>query len=875
MKTLNSLKLSQRLIVLIATFSIGFLIYGGWTYKLFLDLNTGSLYQRIVLGKDFVADILPPPQNVMETYLVGLQLLNEADSLKRKALMDKLNQLKREYYSRHEFWLKQVDLGIESTALEAANKGALEVFELIQKQIIPALEIGDVQTATAWRPRLDQAYLDHERNINALVILSTQMNADNQAALESYTTSSVLWLLAVFLLTLSIGLVMAIAVTRGVIQQLGGDPAYMASLVKRFAKGDFSEDMPLKTNDRHSLLYDLKILQKMINTFSLSQQEIVNHHAAGMISEMMWVDEFPGIFKTLAEQINQLIKAHIDVNEQVVSIIGEYAQGDFSRDLVRLPGEHERISEAVDSIKCALLGISKEIELLASAAAYGDFTRRGDDAPYHFIFKTILVDLNKLVETCDNGFGDIERVAGALANGDLTQTITKNYPGTFGTVSQSVNATVEYLKTLVNKIKQASETISSASNEIAVGNNTLAHRTEEQAASIQQTSSSMTELISTVQQNTLSAQQSNDLSEGSADIAAKGVLVVSEVVETMNSIHDSSLKIVEIISVIDSIAFQTNILALNAAVEAARAGTEGRGFAVVAGEVRNLAQRAAVAAGQIKTLINDSEEKIEAGNKLANHAGDTMKEIVNSIQQVTRNMASISAASLQQSSGITQINQAVIQLDVTTQQNATLVEQAAAAAESLQDQVQQLVSTVAVFKVGFEDAASAFALQKSVSSPNNRPLSGDSQVLDKGILNRLDQAIQKHAEWKTKFRTAINHHEKLDVETIAKDDCCDFGKFLYSEIDSGLGQLSSFPSCLATHTQFHREAAKVAQAINDEHYQEAQNMMGGDSSFVNASIDVGVAIMRLKQDISPVADLQSMLVLQTEALPESDEWEVF
>ena len=299
----------------------------------------------------------------------------------------------------------------------------------------------------------------------------------------------------------------------------------------------------------------------------------------------------------------------------------------------------------------------------------------------------------------DDAFKDIAHVTNAMARGDLTQTVDKSYPGRFGEVIDGINATGEHLKSLVSEIKGATDTINTAAKEIASGNNDLSHRTEEQAASLQQTSASMEELTSTVQANTKNAKQANTLAASATEIADKGVVVVRQVVDTMESINASSNKIVDIISVIDSIAFQTNILALNAAVEAARAGENGRGFAVVAGEVRNLAQRAATAAGEIKALIGDSVEKVNDGSKLVAEAGKTMEEIVNSINSVTVIMAQISAASVEQTLGIEQVNQAITQMDEVTQQNAALVEQAAAAAESLEDQTEKLSTTVMSFRL--------------------------------------------------------------------------------------------------------------------------------------------------------------------------------
>ena len=290
------------------------------------------------------------------------------------------------------------------------------------------------------------------------------------------------------------------------------------------------------------------------------------------------------------------------------------------------------------------------------------------------------------------------QIAGAIAEGDLTVDIR--------TASHDSSSLLFAMKTMrdklvgiVSQVRSGTDTINTASGEIAQGNLDLSSRTEEQASSLEETASSMEQLTSAVRQNADNARQANVLAGAASDVAGKGGAAVGQVVQTMESINASSRKIVDIISVIDGIAFQTNILALNAAVEAARAGEEGRGFAVVASEVRSLAQRSASAAKEIKTLIGDSVDQVEAGAKLVHDAGKTMDEVVASVRQVADIMQEITAASAEQSAGIEQVNQAVLQMDQVTQQNAALVEEAAAAAESLQDQAQTLTELVGVFRL--------------------------------------------------------------------------------------------------------------------------------------------------------------------------------
>ncbi|MBI3479053.1 MAG: Tar ligand binding domain-containing protein [Nitrosomonadales bacterium] len=349
--------------------------------------------------------------------------------------------------------------------------------------------------------------------------------------------------------------------------------------------------------------------------------------------------------------------------------------------------------------RTAEVAVEKEVAAIVDAAVLGDFTKRIEMQGKEGFFRQLGESLNQLLQTSSDGLGEVAHMLDALAQGNLTERITTDYMGTFGKLKDDANATADKLTEIIGQIKDATDTINTASKEIAAGNSDLSQRTEEQASSLEETASSMEELTSTVKQNAENAKQANQLAKGASDVAGKGGAVVGQVVTTMDQINESSRKIVDIISVIDGIAFQTNILALNAAVEAARAGEQGRGFAVVAGEVRNLAQRSAAAAKEIKTLIGDSVEKVEGGSKLVAQAGQTMEEIVSSIRRVTDIMSEITAASSEQSQGIEQVNTAITQMDEVTQQNAALVEEAAAAAESLQEQAQNLTESVATFKM--------------------------------------------------------------------------------------------------------------------------------------------------------------------------------
>lgn len=307
-------------------------------------------------------------------------------------------------------------------------------------------------------------------------------------------------------------------------------------------------------------------------------------------------------------------------------------------------------------------------------------------------------------------------VASRIAAGDLDVQIDLA-AGDSSSLMAAMKAMRDKLADIVRNVRTGTDTIATASSQIAAGNLDLSSRTEQQASSLEETASSMEELTSTVRQNAENAGQANQLAISASEVAARGGSVVSEVVDTMEQINASAKKIVDIIGVIDGIAFQTNILALNAAVEAARAGEQGRGFAVVATEVRSLAQRSAAAAKEIKTLIGDSVDKVESGSKLVGEAGSTMDDVVSSVRRVTDIMAEITAASHEQSTGIEQVNQAITQMDQVTQQNAALVEQAAAAADSLQEQAATLSEIVSVFRLS---GLSAAGTRAPVKKPANR-----------------------------------------------------------------------------------------------------------------------------------------------------------
>ncbi|MCW0372189.1 methyl-accepting chemotaxis protein [Xanthomonas sacchari] len=588
---------------------------------------------------------------------------------------------------------------------DAQEKTILQRIRGIEARTMPLIaqvrqlrNAGDtVQAQALLLQQARPAFVDWLASINAFIDLQEAKN--RQAAKEAMATARGFALLMVgcTVLALLLGTLIALLLTRRVVRPL----RQALGLAERIGAGDLSSPDTVTTHDEAGqLLRAMQQMQRRLHEVISAQREMAARHDAGAISYRMDAQRFPGEYGRMVADTNALVDAHVQTQLRITEVMGRYAIGDLSQDIAHYPGEKAAITAAMQQVKQNLHAINVQIQTLAEAACAGNFAHRGQPEKFEHAFRTMVENLDTMMATADANLAKFSALLRCIADGDLTVRMSGNFHGVFATMRDDANSTVHRLTDIVAHIQRTTNSIGFAAEDIASGNQELAKRSEQQAASLEETAASMEELTSTVKQNAEHAQRANQLALGAAGVASEGRDVVGQVVATMDGIQAASRRIADIIAVIDGIAFQTNILALNAAVEAARAGEQGKGFAVVAAEVGTLAHRSAGAAKEIKTLIDDSVQRVAHGATLVHQAGATMDQVVASVQHVTDLMGQISAASHEQANGIAQVNQTIARMDETTQQNVALVEEASTAARSLEEQSAQLTQAVEVFKVG-------------------------------------------------------------------------------------------------------------------------------------------------------------------------------
>ncbi len=692
---LNNLTVKNRLLFLIGLMSAVMLTLSGLNLYALHRTNEGlkTVYADRTIP---IADLSEIKAKQIDIRLKIANAVNKPEENKRSS--EKIEKTRAEI---NKLWDSYASTEMTPDEAELANKFIEARKKYVAEGINPALELlkngGDPESVQKIVvEKIRPLFVPVSDGIDALVQLQKDIAKQEYENAQNRYQFSLITSIVMVIAGLALSVFFGMMIVRRLLSELGGEPSYTASVVKEISSGNLSINVEVHSGDTSSLIYSINEMRKNLSDIIMDTAFVMSSVSKGELSVQITAAT-EGDFVKMKDSINQTIArlriTMFALNDVTTSIYN----ADFSKVIVaNVEGKFKETIEKGILTQAAMRTMLNDIVQVMEYIAEGDFEHRVT-ADGRGEMLSLKENINKTI-TALGCLNEIDRVISALAKGDLTQTIKTEYPGVFGKVTESINHTNANLKTLMASIRTSSDEIATAADEISAGNNDLSHRTEEQAASLEQTAASMEELSTTVQQNTEHAKHANQMALGAANTARKGVSVVNEVVLTMANINESSHQIVDIITVIDDIAFQTNILALNAAVEAARAGDQGKGFAVVAIEVRNLAQRAASAAGEIKRLISDSVDRISSGSKQVEQAGKTMEDIVNSIQKVTEVMSEIAAASIQQNAGIDQVHQAVTQMDCVTQQNAALVEEAAAAAESLEEQIRSLAGEIAHFK---------------------------------------------------------------------------------------------------------------------------------------------------------------------------------
>ncbi|HEL4113268.1 TPA: MCP four helix bundle domain-containing protein [Stenotrophomonas maltophilia] len=566
------------------------------------------------------------------------------------------------------------------------NKQTSELMEQGDYPGAVALTLGPVQeAANGWNKALSDGVDFEEKE-----------SRDAAAEAIRLGERSLLQLLVLGGVALLVGIGASVMIGRS----LTGPLARAVNLAERLSKGQLDQEFRLGGRDELTQLGEaMASVRQSVQAAIGAQLQMAEQHEAGAIRYRMDASAFPGDFGRMVQATNSLVESHVQVELLMAEVMQRYAIGDLSRDLPDYPGEKGTLTRTLAAVKQSLMSINAQIDELARAARAGDFSMRGDAAAFQYQFKAMVEHLNGMMASSQASIADVSDVLRAISHGDLTARMDGEYDGVFARMRDDANTTTAQLTGIVRGIQGAADSINNAAQELAAGNNDLSRRTEQQAANLEEAAASMEELTSTVRQNAELARQADSEAHAAGAAVRETEQAMAQMASVMGEIDQSSARISEISTVIDGIAFQTNILALNAAVEAARAGEQGRGFAVVASEVRTLAQRAGVAAKEIKELIEDAAAKVKSGLAVTVESEAAIARVAQASSRTTQLMSDIAAASKEQAAGIEQVSQVVVQMDQVTQQNAALVEEATAASRALEEQAHALTTSVSVFKV--------------------------------------------------------------------------------------------------------------------------------------------------------------------------------
>ena len=663
MKSMNG-----KLVVLTGVFVVGFAIFGALSNS---TLNTvkvhGPHYNRVVQNKDLLADVLPPPNYIVESYLTAHLMVNETDSKSLDSLISHYENLKIEYADRQQHWKENLADGpLKHEINESSRVPAEAFFAVLDDELIPAIQSGDNETAKhVLNETLPPLYGKHRASVDVIVDTTNNNAAETEAEVAALIGRRQMTMFGVGLILILGVVAFAYWLSRSV-QHQEREMSRIHSMVEQAPANMFFADENL--NIQYMNPASAKSLAKLEQHMAFSADDVIGKN----------IDR---VFPRPAEQRNSKqdvpSKSNVEVGAEKLEVL---------------------VSPIYDQ-NSNYLGANVTWEIVTEKLAMAQTVRDQAEAD-RLKSKQQEAEAKKTQEKVTI----VLDVVNQIAQGRFDLEVPDLGSDAIGQVGNALETAIEAVRAALSEVSEVSSTVATASTEMSSAAEEISRGAQQQAARLEETAASLEEITSTVKQNSENAQEARALVNGSKDVATTGGKVVSDAVQAMHEINESSKRISDIITTIDEIAFQTNLLALNAAVEAARAGEQGRGFAVVASEVRNLAQRSATSAKEIKNLIVDSNSKVERGTKLVNQSGESLDEIVQSVKRVADIVSEIAAASQEQLSGIQQVNQAVTQMDQVTQTNASQTEEMAGTSGSVLGHVRQLETMVGKFNLG--DSAS-------------------------------------------------------------------------------------------------------------------------------------------------------------------------
>ena len=688
MNWFNNLKLNYKFGVVLILFALGLTIFGYDSYTTVekVEIN-GDLYKEIINGKDLIADILPPPDYIVETHLICFQMLTEYDQSVLDELYSKSKQLKVEFETRHKFWRTTLTEGmIKENMLVNSYKPAVEYFELRDNNFIPLIYSGKREEAkNLLLGKMKTKYDEHRKYIDLVVKDATSQNMITETSAAEITSSKTFFMLLTGIIILIVVSIIVVLISRKIANPVNE----LASVAEKIAMGEVD-----------------------VNVFSESNDEI-------------------GMLKTSFSKMIENTKRQVTVAEKI-------AEGNLDIEII-VRSEKDLLNKAFLRVEKSLKGLINEVNILSNAALNGNLSTRSDFDKFNGGYKEILLGINKTLDEVIKPVLESEKVLAKISMGDLTSRVTGDYKGDHEILKSSINQMGESVSSILLRVKEVADAAASASNQISSSTEEMAAGAHEQAAQATEVSGAVEQMSKTIFETTKNTSAASDASRNAGKSAKEGGKVVEETIIGMDRIADvvkesadivvelgkSSDQIGEIVQVIDDIADQTNLLALNAAIEAARAGEQGRGFAVVADEVRKLAERTTKATKEIAEMIKQIQKdtsgavssmkhgttEVEKGKLLAHKAGDSLSEIITGAEKVAEIINQVAAASEEQSGAAEHISKNIESISSVTQQSASGIQQIAHASEDLNRLTLNLQELVAQFKV--DESGSKMAVRQN------------------------------------------------------------------------------------------------------------------------------------------------------------------